>query len=244
VGSSFNDYINVVTGRSLAVVGDTAKNGGNDAFNRSGNHLGTLDVGFDINTNSFSILCYRQNIYEDGSLAYLSNIYDGLNGVSIEFKGTHQNNVFFKKIVLEYLNTTSQGGIGGSESTHARLRGQDNYFNNSVYRDGWIYSNHILGTPFININNEGFKSSRVEAYHIGIESNFSTVPINLLFSYTNNQSPYGSKPNIIKQQLYALIQATFHIKNGLNVKTSLSIDNGELENNKIGLGVTLKKMFN
>ena len=244
VGSSFNDYINVVTGRSLAVVGDTSKNGGNDALNRSGNHLGTLDFGFDINTTNLSILCYRQSIFEDGSLAYLSNIYDGLNGISIEFKGNHRRNIFFKKIIIEYLNTTNQGGVGGSENTNARLRGQDNYFNNSVYRNGWMYSSQMLGTPFININNEGFKSSRVEVYHIGIESNFSTVPVNMLFSYSSNQSFYGSKPNIIKQQLYALIQATFHVKNGLNLKTALSIDNGELENNKIGLGVTLKKMFN
>ena len=243
VGSSFNDYINVVTGRSLAVVGDTTKNGGNDALNRSGNHLGTLDVGFDINTNNFSVFCYRQSIYEDGSLAYLSNITDGLNGVSFEFKGVHNRDIYFKKIVLEYLNTTSQGGVGGSENTDARLRGQDNYFNNSVYRNGWIYSNQILGTPFININNESFKSGRTEVYHIGIESNFYKVPLNLLFSYSNNYNSYGN-PVMIKQQLYALIQATFNIRNRLSVRTSLSVDNGELKNSGVGLGVSLKKVFN
>jgi Capsule assembly protein Wzi len=114
VGSSFNDYINVVTGRSLAVVGDTTKNGGNDALNRSGNHLGTLDFGFDISNANYSVLFYRQSIYEDGSLAYLSNITDGLNGLSLSVKKTSDAKIKLQKIVFEYLNSSSQGGATNS----------------------------------------------------------------------------------------------------------------------------------
>jgi hypothetical protein len=243
VGSSFNDYIGVVTGRSNAVEGDTTKNGGNDAGNRSGNHLGTIDFGFEVNAKNFSVLIYRQNIYEDGSLAYLNNISDGLNGLSITFKENPQHNVYFKKIVFEYLNTTSQGGIGGSENTNARLRGQDNYFNNSVYQDGWIYSNQTLGTPFITTNSRGFTNNRVETFHIGIESFLNKVPLMLRLTHSNNYSPYGTGTTI-KGQLYALLQTTFNIRNGFILKTSLAIDNGALEGNKIGLGITLRKIFN
>ena len=247
VGSSFNDYINVVTGRSLAVVGDTSKNGGNDALNRSGNHLGTLDVGFDINTNNFSILCYRQNIYEDGSLAYLSNIYDGLNGVSIEFKGTHQNNVFFKKIVLEYLNTTSQGGIGGSENTNARLRGRDDYFNNGVYRNGWIYDNQTLGTPFINqffVSNYGVVNrNRVQAYYAGITASVFEMPCFLRLSYVVNYGSY-TQPIINKDQLNISLQTTFNLKKDLFLKTAISFDNFIQEKTVAGLSTIIIKKFN
>ncbi len=247
VGSSFNDYVNVVTGRSLASVGDTTKNGGNDALNRSGNHLGTLDFGFDINAKNFYILFYRQSIYEDGSLAYLSNIYDGLNGVSIEFKGTHQRNIFFKKVVFEYLNTTSQGGVLGSEQTDARLRGRDNYFNNGVYRNGWIYNHQTIGTPFINLYEnsiiENISNNRVESYYIGINMNAFEIPLNVKLSYTNNYGTY-SNPLFAKDQLSTFIQASFNLKNNFNLLTSIANSSGSFGRNSIGLGVTLRKTLN
>ena len=247
IGSSFNDYINVVTGRSLAVVGDTSKNGVNEALNRSGNHLGTLDFGFDINIDHYSILCYRQSIFEDGSLAYLSNIDDGLNGVSIEFKRVHNHNVFFKKIVLEYLKTTSQGGIGGSQQTEARLRGQDDYFNNGVYRNGWIYNHQTIGTPFINQYEgsiiQNISNNRVESYFIGMGLSAFKIPLNVKLSYTNNYGTY-SNPLLSKEQLNAFIQASFNLKNNFNLLTSLANSSGSFEKNGLGVGVILRKTLN
>jgi hypothetical protein len=243
VGSSFNDYINVVTGRSLAVVGDTTKNGGNEALNRSGNHLGTLDVGFDINTNNFSILCYRQSIFEDGSLAYLSNIYDGLNGISFEFKGTNEHTVFFKKIVLEYLNTTSQGGVGGSKQTEARLRGQDNYFNNGVYLNGWIYNHQTIGTPFINnLFSQGYDNltnTRVESYFVGLSLFINEIPILARFSYTNNYGTYSLPVVHNSQTSLLIIKTSFKVINNWTLNPSLAFDNNKSSN--WGLGLTVSK---
>ena len=247
IGSSFNDYINVVTGRSLAVVGDTSKNGINEALNRSGNHLGTLDFGFDVSIANYFILCYRQNIFEDGSLAYLSNIDDGLSGVSIEFKGVHEHNVFFKKIVLEYLNTTSQGGIGGSQKTNARLRGQDDYFNNGVYRNGWIYNHQTIGTPFINQYEgsiiQNISNNRVESYFIGMDISAFKIPLNVKLSYTNNYGTY-SNPLLSKEQLNTFIQASFNLKNNFNLLTSLANSSGSFERNSLGVGLILRKTLN
>ena len=246
VGSSFSDYINVVTGRSLAVVGDTTKNGGNDALNRSGNHLGTLDVGFDINANNFSIFCYRQSIYEDGSLAYLSNIYDGLNGVSFEFKGTHNRNVYFKKVVLEYLNTTSQGGVLGSKETDSRLRGQDDYFNNGVYRNGWIYNHKTIGTPFINNlfaqNYESLTNTRVESYYLGMSLFIYDIPVFVNLSYTNNYGTY-SLPVINNNQTSLLIKTSFKVLKTWKLNPLLAFDSSGKSSN-LALGFSLGKSFN
>ena len=253
VGSSFNDYVNVVTGRSLAGVGDTTKNGGNDAFNRSGNHLGTLDFGFDINTTNFSVLVYRQSIYEDGSLAYLSNITDGLNGISISIKKTSDAKIRLQKIVVEYLNTSNQSGVTGSDNTNSRLRGQDNYFNNSVYRDGWSYHQTSVGTPFINnisnINNFSnlfFTNNRIEAFYLGILGVINkSINSEIRISNTKNAGIYPFPFEKIKNQFSGLISlnySTSFLEDSV-IKLSIAMDSGELYKDNFGFYLGIKKKW-
>jgi hypothetical protein len=244
VGSSFNDYVNVVLGRSLAAEGDTTKVGIVEATNRSGNHLGTLDLGFDINMKSFSILCYRQSIFEDGSLAYLNNITDGLWGISIVNKIPATSSIHFNKVNIEYLNTHSQGGLVGGESQMSRLRGLDNYFNNGIYRNGWTYLNQTLGTPFINKLNNGdtnLTNNVVEMYHFGLLSSWWEIPINAHLSYSSNYGNLGvNTPRI--GIFSVLIQTQFSLKRNIQVQT-LSLDNNTSKGANVGLGVTLKKSY-
>lgn len=253
VGSSFNDYINVVTGRSLATVGDTTKNGANDALNRSGNHLGTIDFGFDIYTSTFSAFFYRQNVYEDGSLAYLSNITDGLNGISINIKKTSEATVKLQKIVIEYLNTTSQGGVGGSENTAARLRGQDNYFNNDVYKGGWSYNQTSLGTAFINnvsgvINNTGLflNNNRIEAFYLSLQSSVKqNTLLNLTLSLSKNDGTYVTPFKIALNQFSSRLNVLLPLKfkSGLSISSSISFDKGELYKENYGIYIGFKKKW-
>ena len=253
VGSSFNDYINVVTGRSLAGVGDTTKNGANDALNRSGNHLGTVDFGFDINTANFSILCYRQSIYEDGSLAYLGNITDGLNGISINIKKTSDAKIKIKKVLIEYLNTSSQGGVGGSDNTYSRLRGQDNYFNNGVYRKGWSYQQTSLGTPFIsnvsnviNDSNLFFNNNRIEAFYLGVLGIINNkVNSEIRISNSKNAGIYSYPFARVKNQFSGLISLNysplFLEKSVINL--SFAMDSGELYKDNFGFYLGLRKSW-
>jgi hypothetical protein len=251
VGSSFNDYINVVTGRSLATVGDTTKNGGNDALNRSGNHLGTVDFAFEINAKDFSVLCYRQSIYEDGSLAYLSNISDGLNGVSLTMKKAYNSKIRLQKITFEYLNTMSQGGNTGSDDTNSRLRGQDNYFNNGVYRNGWSYSQTSLGTAFIN-NVSGianttslfFNNNRVEAFYLGVLGVINNnINSEIRISNSKNSGIYIYQFAKVKNQFSGLISLNYSpiFLEKTIIKLSLAIDSGELYKDSIGFYLGLKK---
>lgn len=251
VGSSFNDYLNVVTGKSLAVASDTSKNGGNDALNRSGNHLGTLDVGFDISSDAFTILCYRQSIFEDGSLAYLSNITDGLNGISVSIKKTSDAKIRLQKIVVEYLKTTSQGGIGGSDNTASRLRGQDNYFNNSVYRNGWSYNQTSLGTAFINnassitnASNLFFNNNRVEAFYLGVLGVINnSINSEIRISNSRNVGIYQSPFLKAKNQLSGLISLNYSplFLEKTAIKLSVAIDSGELYKDNFGFYLGLRK---
>jgi hypothetical protein len=118
-----------------------------DGENRIGNHLGTADLGLEFQTSFATLNVYRQNIYEDGSLFFLTNIADGLNGLSINLS----RNKWVSRINLEYLSTMSQGGgiFLMGQSLPGELRGKDNYFNHAQYRDGWTYKDRIIGTPYI-----------------------------------------------------------------------------------------------
>jgi Capsule assembly protein Wzi len=254
IPSSFNDYLNVVTGKSLAAVGDTTKNGNIDATNRGGNHLGTIDFGFEINANNFSVLCYRQSIYEDGSLAYLSNIDDGLNGISINIKKVSNSKIKVQKIVLEYLNTTSQGGSTGSEETFSRLRGQDNYFNNAVYKNGWTYNQNSLGTPFINnalsINNSSnlfFNNNRVEAYYFAIQSVVrNNIHTNLKLSYSLNNGTYITPLRSSADQFSLLFNCIIPAKflGGCEILSNIAFNTGKLYNDNLGVYVGVRKYLN
>ena len=239
VGSSFNDYVNVVTGRSLGGVGDTTKNGVNDAYNRSGNHLGTIDFGFDINTSNLSILCYRQNIYEDGSLYYLANITDGLNGISVKIKKKSDAKIRLHNIVVEYLNTTNQSG-STDVALNSRLRGEDNYFGNGTYKDSWTYLNHTIGTPFINLMVRDKLNNRVEAYYIGLKGLIFSVPITMKFSYSLNKGSYSFSVET-KNRLSGLVQTSLNLKRNYKLLTSLSFDDGLYEKSSVGINIFLKK---
>ena len=242
VGSSFNDYLNVVTGKSLAGVGDTTKNGITDALNRSGNHLGTIDFGFDINTNNFSILCYRQSIYEDGSLAYLSNINDGLSGVSITFKKTERANFHFNKVIFEYLNTTSQGGSIGGESTSSRLRGRDSYFYNSLYRDGWQYNFNIIGTPFLNLTDR----NRIYAYYGSADFQLNSIEFKTKIAFLSSLGSY-SNPQIKRDQVLSNVSIEFPSTffGGTKMIGQISLTSGDRLNQSVaGIYVGIRKQIN
>lgn len=256
VGSSFNDYINVVTGRSLAGVGDTTKNGGNDAYNRSGNHLGTIDFAFDINTNNLSILCYRQNIYEDGSLYYLANITDGLNGISVKVKKKSDTKTRLQKIVFEYLNVANQSGTTTSANTNARLRGQDDYLNNFVYGDGWSYMRKGIGTPLIvpGIDVPGiqilpfqyFGNNRVQSYFLGINGIVNNkVELKFKVSYSQNLGSYQTPLSESKNQVSSSILLNFPISflNNSIILLNLYNDSGNLYKDNSGIYLGLKKQW-
>jgi hypothetical protein len=219
VGSNLLDYVNAVTGKSLAVVGDTTKNGKVDALNRGGNHLGTIDVGFEIHLNKFNIYCYRQSIYEDGSLANLNNIADGLNGISILFKKNTKKNISIDRLVVEYLSTESQGGVIGSDAP-SRLRGRDNYFNHGVYTNGWTYYNNTIGTPFITVG----QSNGVQVYHIGISGTTQNFKFNIRVTDSNIVGNTGLSLEEVVKEYHGMLQIEKKINrwNNINLSTSLA----------------------
>lgn len=254
--SSFKDFLSAVTGQSLAVESDTTKFGFVDAGNRAGNHLGTVDLGFEINTQRASILVYRQNIYEDGSLFYLINITDGLNGISITTKNQFSALINIKKIVFEFLNTYSQGGSTGAENTNSNLRGLDNYLNHGQYRDGWSYDQFGIGTPFVvasrDIRNlpsfptNFFSNNRVQAFYLGLQTSiYQRTSLNLRLSYSRNIGTYDAPYATSIGQFSGGIKmiTPLNILPNCELSTAIGYDNNGIYQANFGGYVGIRKVW-
>ncbi len=256
-GNSFTNYLAVVTGRS-SIINNNNTALANDSLNRVGNHLGSLDVGIGLEFNKVKVLAYRQSLFEDGSLFYLNNITDGLHGLSFNFPKLSFGPLQIKKVVVEYLNTLSQGGPFNDNPNVPSFRGNDNYFNNGVMRDGWTYHQTSMGSTFIlgksEIIQNYFKepelfivNNRIQAFYLGM---YATVlrNVNILsrYSYSKNWGNYGSLAYLnIKTQNSFSITADKPINsiNGFHVKAQFSFDYGDIYNGNFAFGLGLVKTW-
>ena len=259
--AGFRNYLNAITGTSLAARGDnidTTLFSKADRGNRLGNHLGTLDIGFEISTKRFSLLLYRQSIYDDGSLFYLTNITDGLHG--IRFKNSRPASYWFQiqTVLVEFLNTQSQGGAKFGDLD--KERGADNYFNHTQYIDGWSYVGRTIGTPFIppaddtrsdlpraqTIKNHLFSNNnRVQVFHVGVSGNWSQRYLfQLKCSMSQNLGTYAHLfPTIVGQFSSLLVVGFPAFARGMQARVSVASDHGALYPNSTGFQVSLRKTW-
>ena len=251
-GNDFPTFLNTVTGVSLSKGGKGWDNqagvAGNEAGNRSGNHLGTLDIGMELRLKEGRLLIYRQSIFDDGSLFYLNNISDGLFGVS--FLSSKSQN-FLKKITFEYLNTANQGGRYFFNQA-PQLRGVDNYFNNGIYLDNWTYKNQTIGNSlFVPTSNLDLKNNSIENPNYLINNRVSAINLNVFYSYKG----FVANSQIISSRNfgnydYAIDKSQMHVKQNvayfyksLYYHISIASDFGELWPRATGLNIGVKKVL-
>ncbi len=253
-GTDFNSFLKVATGVSLSKSG-TAPNQqsgvpGNESTNRVGNHLGTIDLGLELEFSKIRLFLYKQSLFDDGSLFYLNNISDGLYGVSFKFK---KNKPTLSGINFEVLNTTNQGGKLGPENGLGvpELRGLDNYFNNSIYWDGWTYKNSTLGSPYLlndapnvlpfkKINGWNIINNKVFVFSTSFYGKLQELGYLIRIAKGNN---FGLLTNSKKYQQYYFSSELNKLKN--NYKYSLKVlgDFGEVYQNNLGINCEITKYF-
>ncbi|WP_051097289.1 capsule assembly Wzi family protein [Spirosoma panaciterrae] len=252
--NQFSDYVNVVLARPLAdrTDVDTNRISHFDQENRIGNHLGTVDLAFEYTGKSFSIFAYRQNIYEDGSLFYLTNIQDGLNGLRIRNRRPgNPSGIRIGDLLLEYLYTQSQGGSLFLEN--AAQRGRDNYFNHSQYQDGWSRYGQTIGTPFISpspmsrsdLPQYGFtNNNRVAVMHLGVSGQvLDFFSFQFKASYSENLGTYEQPFLRPIRQFSSLlsISSPVAILKGATARASVATDLGDLYDNTTGFSIGISK---
>lgn len=231
-----------------------------------GNHQGSIDVGLEYEFRKVKLLLYRQSVYEVGGLYYLSNILDGLNGLSLENR--HTTDAFFKwkKFVFEFLYTINQGGRPWSPVTPTPY---ENYYNHYAYINGWTYRGVGLGNPFITPKNmvsdefpswprENFINNRVRLFHVGLEGSIQKFNYILKASWSNNYGTYATsdeeqstdidRPGSLgifgkKDQFSFYYTFNRELKKHLIFQCTTAFDSGELFEDSFGLLVGISKSF-
>ncbi len=206
LGNDLYAYKFVFTGRST-IGTDTSKiRGINDKQNRVGNTVASIDFATSFNFSKYKILLFRQFLVEDGSLFYLNNVTDGLNGISIQLKDQSKKPLI-SHVVFEYFSSLSQGGpFVDNNPFNPNFRGNDNYYNNGQYFNGWTNKQKSLGTPFFFTNKDlGLKRKEidqgvffnnfVQAFYLGLEGFLPyQIKYNSRFSISKNWGQRQSNP--------------------------------------------------
>jgi len=257
--SPMQTYLYVITGKPYGT--------NNIGSSKIGNHLGSIDLGFEYEFDRVRILAYRQNFYDCGALYYLANIRDGLNGLSLSNTRQTGNGFQWKKMLIEVLNSKNQAGEFWSPPTPS---GDENYYNNDQFLEGWSYKGIGIGNPFIcprASTREGlpsdprdyFINNRVIAFHFGFEGSFQKWDFIVKTSYSLNYGTFGTSEvghtlgkyrtlpvyGIFSEtkQLSTYFEANKELRNGLNFGFTGAFDAGELYYNSVGLLFRISKSF-
>ncbi|TDB58654.1 capsule assembly Wzi family protein [Arundinibacter roseus] len=248
----FENYIRMALGQPSAGKLDTATFFDNS--NRVGNHLGTLDAGFEITGRKIRWLLYRQNIYEDGSLFRLTNIKDGLNGISLTRLTESDADFQIHKGVFEVLYTKNQGG--SQFIFNQAIFGKDNYFNHAQVRDGWGYFDRGIGTPFIpptsetvwrypNYGDSFTSNNRVWVFHTGLQGSLlQKIEWSTRLSFSSNAGVYDLPFLPTAYQFSGVLNLrarTSWLGENTFVQGSLAADIGDLYPKSYGLMLSIRK---
>jgi len=245
--SSLKDLIRIILchgGNSDATLGDQ--------INVLGNHLGTYNVKIGFQGKKVQAALYKQHYYEDKSGLEMANWRDGIWGGEITFF----NQQYLQKIVVEYLQTTNQSGpflflkYDWILYPKARGGGNDSYYNNGGYPNGWSYFGRAIGNPILTSpeynadHSLGFEDNRVKAYHLGFDGNISDeVSYRTLFT---EMSGWGTmtKPFLQKESDFSsLFECTYNPKKQKNWRfaVQVSFDIGDMYSDNFGCSVKISK---
>ncbi len=235
--NSFSDYIHVFTGQA----GDESVGG--QEVNALGNQIGSYELNVETKVRDLDVHFIYNSIFEDGSGMKMGNFPDGRYALFIEDnRDTFWGASWLKAIMYELYYTKNQS----RDRQSSVVDGSDNYFSNNLYRSGWTYNEHILGMPFILLNDSqfGIGTNIVLVHHVGITGNlFEDIPYRFLLSYRQN---YGRKDSFftVKREVFSSLIEIDLLKRDYNLKLQFGADIKSYENSNFGIGVNFsKKIF-
>jgi len=220
----------------------------NGSTTKLGNQLGSIDFGLTYDLKSVTLFAYRQQIYDVGALAYLANVRDGLTGLSLTNKSDKP--VRWTKILFEVLYTKNQAGETWSRPVPS---GDEAYYNNFMYQNGWSYKGRGIGNPFITPRHQGrdglaftdgeyFLNNRVVAFHTGLEALIKSTSVRLKLSYSKNYGTYLTEKDFGKlNQFSGYVELNRILQNNWQVGISTAIDSGQLLYNSVGVMASVRK---
>lgn len=235
-------------------------------LSKIGNHLGSLDQGVEYDFDAVNIMGYHQFFYEVGGLYHGNNLKDGLWGIVIKNKYPHEGYGFtWGKLLLEYMGSKSQGGELDAPITPS---GDEDYYNNYIYAQGWTYKGDNIGSNFLTQRKyarpgqatrpaEIIINNRVKLYHIGAEGAWGGWSWRTKLSFSKNFGTYASSPEGTTtgptraiqpgpyfervRQFSGYLEAGCNLKNNYRLGFVFAADHGMLLNNSVGGILKLSK---
>jgi len=238
LGNDWHAFVNTLLVRSGGKMA-------NDLINAQGNHLGSQILTLDIKGNKWKISAYWQNISEDGPIDFIGwsmNNSDGVWGININ----QQHWPFISGLTYEFIQTTDQSGPFHDKDGFI-FGGNDNYYTNIVYQNGWNYWYRTIGNPFITspiYNTDGTiytKNNRIKAHYIGFKGDIYGYKYRVICSHAQNYGRYNQPSYSNNTAL--LVECTKHLDKawGLDLSLSLAADIGNQFGNQFGALLTISK---
>ncbi len=214
-----------------------AKGGGttrNELLNAQGNHLLSQILCVTVKGAGWHVNAYWQDIQEDALPRFIGtgqNAKDGLWGISVE-----QNRwKYISGFTFEVLQTTDQSGPWHDRDGMV-FGGNDSYYWNGIYQQGWSYFGRTIGSPLMRPDN-----SRVWAYHAGIKGDIYGFRYRAICSYADNYGTY--KVPARSHNTAVLLEVTKYVPQawGLEFGIALAGDFGDQYGNQFGGQITIRK---
>ena len=239
IGSDLKSFINVLMARAGGVMP-------NDKLNAQGNHVGSQQLMLTGKGKGWEVSAYWQNFFEDNFalIGNGQNLSDGLWGVSM--KQTRWP--YIQGVTYEFLNTTDQSGPWHDRDGLC-YAGEDRYYRNLIFVNGWNYFYRTLGTPFITsplYNADGTihtLNSRVRVHHIGIRGDLYGFMYRIKASYARNYGNDNTSRDVTSTNTALLLEVSKHVEQawGLDFGMRLGADFGTQWGNRFGAQITVRK---
>lgn len=216
-----------------------------DRGNVVGNSLGLYLLTVEKEYPNMGITFYYNHPFEDRSGLEMDNIPDGLWGIYLHRK---KGKAFLQDMVYELQNTTNQSGTYNGlvivSTGRVTGRGNDNYFNHSTYKSGFVHYDRMMGSPFFipTIDSsgisKGFKNNRIWVHHIGLSGWMSErLSWKSYLSWSRNLGTYepnGMFPHALNQFSF-LAECSYSLnRTPLRLKAGIAGDYGEYQERRLG----------
>ena len=214
-----------------------ARSGGstrNEQLNAQGNHLLSQTLCVTAKGEGWHVDLYWQDIQEDARPRFIGtgqNKKDGLWGVNME----QSRWPFISGFTFEVLQTTDQSGPWHDRDGMV-FGGNDSYYMNSIYQQGWTYFGRTIGNALMTPTN-----SRVWAYHAGVKGDIYGYKYRVLCSYADNYGTYQTPAR--SHNTAFLMEVSKYVPQawGLEFGIALAGDFGDQYGNQFGGQITVRK---
>ncbi len=239
----------------IAKEGASGSSGADQAY-VSGSQVGAYLFKFDYRLKNNNIISlYLNHFFDDGSGMTFENYRDGLYGIEY----MTQQKSLISGIVAEFIYTKQQTGAihfnlqmdDAHRDLESKGNGNDNYYNNCDYVQGPSYFGRTKGTPLLlspEYNDYGqinFNSSRIKAFHLGLEGYFcQNLQYRLLATKGQTWGRYYRPYISVREGIASNLDLIYNCRKikDLDLKLSVGFNKGDFfEKNTFGGGITITK---